>query len=58
MPIYTGTLHRLDLLKRSLRTGRIICRCGRGYGSEYDGQCTRCRGGISAWEAQQKEKKQ
>jgi hypothetical protein len=38
---------------RSCRTGRVICSCGRGYGSEYDGLCTSCRG-YSAWEAKQR----
>lgn len=37
-------------LKRSARTGQPVCKCGRGYGSEYDGLCTPCRG-ITAYEA-------
>lgn len=40
--------------QRSWRTGAVVCKCGRGYGSEFDGKCTRCRGGVTAWEAQQK----
>lgn len=24
--------------------GKVICRCGKGYGSEYDGLCLSCRG--------------
>ncbi len=29
----------------SERTGKVICsRCRQGYGSEYDGLCTKCRG--------------
>lgn len=50
---------RLDPLplkarKRSARTGAYICRCGGGYGSELDGLCTRCRGGVTAWEQTRK----
>lgn len=41
--------------QRSPRSGRIVCRCGAGYGSEYDGKCTRCRKGVTAWEAKQVE---
>jgi hypothetical protein len=26
------------------RTGRLVCRCNRGYASEYDGKCYNCRG--------------
>jgi len=40
--------------QRSPRSGRIVCKCGKGYGSEYDGKCTRCRKGVTAWEAKQK----
>lgn len=29
----------------------IVCKCGKGYGSPLDGLCTKCRGGITAWEA-------
>lgn len=36
--------------ERSYRTGQPICECGKGYGSELDGLCTRCRG-VSAHEA-------
>ena len=25
------------------RTGHVICQCGEGYGSEYDGLCASCR---------------
>ncbi len=25
------------------RTGKVICQCGKNYGSEYDGLCTSCR---------------
>lgn len=42
--------------QRSPRSGRIVCKCKRGYGSEYDGKCTRCRG-MTAWEAKQKAEK-
>lgn len=28
---------------RSTHTGRLICRCGRGYASEFDGRCGLCR---------------
>lgn len=28
---------------RSLRTGELICPCNRGYASEMDGLCRRCR---------------
>ena len=38
----------------SFRTGHSVCSCGRGYGSEYDGLCIRCRGGVTAYEAKQK----
>lgn len=40
--------------QRSYRSGRIVCKCKRGYGSEYDGKCTRCRG-MTAWESKLKE---
>lgn len=43
--------------KRSARTGAYVCRCGRGYGSQLDGLCTDCRGGVTAWEQAQKEGK-
>jgi hypothetical protein len=26
------------------RTGRLVCRCNRGYASEWDGKCFHCRG--------------
>lgn len=29
----------------------IVCKCGKGYGSTFDGLCTKCRGGLTAWEA-------
>lgn len=32
------------------RTGKLVCRCGKGYGSEFDGMCFNCRG-INGWEA-------
>ena len=39
-------------LLRSPRTGRVVCRkCRQGYGSEFDGLCYKCRGGVSAWDA-------
>lgn len=41
-----------SLWKRGSRTGQVICQCGRGYGSEFDGLCYRCRG-MTAWEAKQ-----
>lgn len=31
------------VMKRSARTGHLICRCGRGYASEFDGRCGLCR---------------
>lgn len=37
-------------LKRSNRTGKLICGCGRGYASEVDHTCRRCRG-MTLWEA-------
>lgn len=40
--------------RRSERTGQIICICGRGYGSDFDGLCIFCRGGITAWQARRK----
>ena len=36
--------------------GRVICQCGKGYGSDFDGLCFQCRGGISGWEAEQQAK--
>jgi hypothetical protein len=30
-----------------------VCKCGKGAGSRFDGLCTKCRGGVTAWEAQQ-----
>lgn len=36
--------------KVSKRTGAFICRCGRGYGSQVDGLCRDCRGGVTGWE--------
>ena len=38
----------------SLRTGRTLCACGRGGGSDYDGKCYTCRGGVTAFEAKAK----
>lgn len=39
---------------RSDRTGRVVCcKCRRGYGSEFDGICTACRG-MTSWEAAKK----
>lgn len=38
-----------NLWKRG-KTGRVICQCGVRVGSEYDGLCFDCRGGISAHE--------
>ena len=38
------------LWKRSARTGKVVCQCGRRYGSEFDGLCFDCRG-MTAWEA-------
>jgi hypothetical protein len=35
------------------RTGKLVCRCGKGYASEFDGLCLNCRG-MTAWEARQK----
>ena len=35
------------LWKRSSRTNEPICRCGKGYGSEYDGLCLSCRGSAA-----------
>lgn len=40
---------------RSLRTNRLICGCGKGYASEYDGLCYRCRGDTTAWEQKRKD---
>lgn len=37
--------------RRSKRTGKVVCICGKGYGSEFDGKCVNCRGGKTAWEA-------
>jgi hypothetical protein len=31
-----------------------VCRCRRGYASEYDGKCSTCRG-CTAWEQRQKD---
>lgn len=31
----------------------IVCKCGKGYGSDFDGLCIKCRGGVTAWEAKQ-----
>lgn len=39
--------------RRSSRTGKPICQCGKGYGSEYDGVCFNCRG-MTAYEAAKK----
>lgn len=36
---------------RSRRTGKLICRCKRGYASEFDGKCFTCRKGVTAYEA-------
>lgn len=32
------------------RSGKVVCQCGKGYGSELDGLCFNCRG-MTAWEA-------
>jgi hypothetical protein len=32
------------------RTGKVVCKCGRRYGSEFDGLCSDCRG-MTAWQA-------
>ena len=42
----------VQLRIRSARTGSYICRCGKGYGSEYDGLCFYCRG-MTGFEARQ-----
>lgn len=40
---------------RDNKSGRIICKtCKVNAGSEYDGLCTSCRGGVTAYEAKQK----
>lgn len=31
---------------RSPKSGRLVCGCRRGYASEVDGKCTRCRGHL------------
>ncbi len=41
---------RLTGFHHSFRTGNIVCSCGRGYGSDFDGKCYRCRGGQTAWD--------
>ncbi len=33
---------------------RPVCKCGRGYGSKYDGLCILCRG-CTAWEQKKKD---
>lgn len=33
---------------RSRTTGKVVCGCNRGYGSEKDGLCCVCRGGHDA----------
>ena len=38
------------------RSGQVVCQCGKGYGSELDGLCFNCRGGITAYEAAQESK--
>jgi hypothetical protein len=38
------------------RKGRVVCQCGMHVGSEYDGLCYDCRGGVTAFEAKLKEK--
>lgn len=35
----------------SRKPGQPVCRCGKGYGSKYDGLCLYCRG-KTAWQAQ------
>ena len=40
----------------SRRTGRLVCGCGKGYASNYDGLCIFCRG-ITAWAQKQKDEK-
>jgi hypothetical protein len=32
------------------RNGKVVCQCGKRYGSEFDGLCVECRG-TTAWEA-------
>ena len=44
-----------NLWKRG-RKGRVVCQCGTRVGSEYDGLCYDCRGGMTAFEAKLKEK--
>ncbi|UZT28655.1 hypothetical protein pD_gene0048 [Vibrio phage 033B] len=34
---------------RSKTTGKVICACGKGYGSEQDGKCGYCRGNKKRW---------
>lgn len=44
-------LNKVTPLRRSRRTGKLICRCGQGYASEIDHLCLACRGGVSAMDA-------
>ena len=37
-------------LRKRGRAGRVICKCGKGHGSEYDGLCSQCRG-MTAYDA-------
>lgn len=39
-------------LRKRGRSGHVICKCGKGYGSEYDGLCLYCRG-VTAYDAKQ-----
>ena len=38
------------LFKRG-KDGQVVCQCGTRKGSEYDGLCFDCRGGVTAYEA-------
>ena len=42
-----------NLWKRG-RNGQVVCQCGTRYGSEFDGLCIDCRGGVTAYEAAHK----
>ena len=33
------------------RSGKVVCQCGKRYGSEFDGLCFDCRGSVTAYEA-------
>lgn len=48
---------RFDAQERIKLTGKIICRCGKGYGSALDGLCFTCRGKTGYEAIQAKGKK-